>query len=775
MVKIEIDGQELQVPQGAMIIEAADKAGIPIPRFCYHKKLSIAANCRMCLVDVENVGKPLPACATPVSEGMKVHTQTKKAHDAQKAVMEFLLINHPLDCPICDQGGQCELQDIALEYGESYSRFTERKRVVNDKDLGPLIATEMTRCIHCTRCVRFGKEIAGVQELGATGRGEHMEIGTYIERSVNSELSGNVIDLCPVGALTSKPFRYSARAWELYRQPGISMHDGLGSNLYYHVYQSKVLRVSPREQEQLNEVWLSDRDRFSYEALNSAERLGAPEMKVNGAWQTVDWQTALVGAQTALNSIIQTHPEQLGVIASPNATLEELYLLQKLFKAKNVRHLDHRLHQQDFSDKGSFSDDPGFQIHLSELQTQEAIIVIGSLLQHEAPLIAHRIRQASLGGSKVCIINPIPGSYTFSPTLESNQIDLVQSIAALAKALEVASPVLSDVTINEPIQAIADVIKQSKTVALVVGQWVETHPNRSVIYALLQTIRGKYPMSLNTLTSGSNSHGAWIAQMLPDVEGLNAKSMFESPREAYFIYNAEPELDCVDPRQTMTALSQAKAVVMVTPYVTETMRQYATILLPSVPMSETSGTLVNYFGDWQSVRAAVKPFKEARPAWKIFRVLGNLFEVEGFEFNSTEEVLAEIRIQHSKAQTVTPKVMVLNSLPTLKTCKPDTFYRLAPQGLYDVDNIVRRSESLHETAYQAMINAVRIHPDDFAKLGIKEDDSVKIEQDGQLSESMKIIADAAVPRGVAVVASARKAVKTLGAGFCNIRIITNVA
>ncbi|MFO1257870.1 MAG: NADH-quinone oxidoreductase subunit NuoG [Gammaproteobacteria bacterium] len=774
MVKIEIDGQELQVPQGAMIIEAADKAGIPIPRFCYHKKLSIAANCRMCLVDVDNVGKPLPACATPVSEGMKVRTKTKKAQDAQKAVMEFLLINHPLDCPICDQGGQCELQDIALEYGESYSRFTERKRVVEDKDLGPLIATEMTRCIHCTRCVRFGKEIAGVQELGATGRGEHTEIGTYVERSVNSELSGNVIDLCPVGALTSKPFRYSARAWELYRQPSISMHDGLGSHLYYHVYQSKVLRVSPREQEQLNEVWLSDRDRFSYEALNTSERLGAPEMKVNGTWQTVDWQTALVGAQTALNTIIQTQPEQLGVIASPHSTLEELYLLQKLFKGKNVRHLDHRLHQQDFSDRGSSSDDPGFEISLSELQSQEAIIVVGSLLQHEAPLIAHRIRQASLGGSKVCILNPISGSYTFEATAEYNEIDLVQSLAALAKELEVSLTALSDVVVSEAIQAIAAVIKEAKTVAFVVGQWVETHPHRSVIYALLDAIRAKYPMSLNTLSQGSNSHGAWIANMLPDSKGLNAKSMFELPRQGYFIYNSEPELDSVDPKQTMIALSQAKAVVVVTPFVTEAMRQYATVLLPSVPASETSGTLVNYFGDWQSFRAAVKPYQEARPAWKIFRVLGNLFEVEGFEFNSSEEVLAEVRAQHTKTQVGQCRTVVLNSLPALER-KSDTFYRLAPQGLYDIDNVVRRSKSLQETAYQAMMNVVRVHPDSLVKLGIEEGHSVKVEQDGQLSQSMKIMSDVAVPEGVAVVASARKAVKTLGAGFCNIRIITNVA
>jgi NADH-quinone oxidoreductase subunit G len=775
MVKIEIDGQELQVPQGAMIIEAADKAGISVPRFCYHKKLSIAANCRMCLVDVENVGKPLPACATPVSEGMKVYTQTKKALDAQKAVMEFLLINHPLDCPICDQGGQCELQDVALEYGESFSRFTEEKRVVKDLNLGPLIETEMTRCIHCTRCVRFGREIAGVQELGATGRGEHVEIGTYIEKSMNSELSGNVIDLCPVGALTSKPFRYSARTWELYRQPAVSMHDGLGSNLYYHVKDSRVLRVGPRENEALNEVWLSDRDRFAYKGLNSADRLSAPEIKVDGHWQVVEWQVALEHARQSLNNVIQSQPEQVGVLASPNSTVEELYLLKKCFDAKGVKNLDHRIHQQDFSDQSGLSDNPGFEISLTDLQSQEAIVVIGSLLQNEAPLINHRIRQASLGGTHICVINPAGEDYTFVPAVACIHLDLIKSIAELAKALDVSSPALADVSVGEDAESIANIIKQAKSTAMVVGQWVETHPHRSTIYALLEAIKLKTGVSINSLSAGSNSRGAWAVEMLPEAGALNASSMFDAKLKAYVLHNIEPELECADPAKAIEALSAAQTVVMVTPYVTALMRQYATVLLPCVPATETNGTFINYVGDWQSFRAVVKPLSDARPAWKILRVLGNLFGLSGFEFTTTDEVLTEARMIFENKPAKKSTASTINVLPSIVLNQSGEFQRLAPRGLYDLDNVVRRSEPLQSTVYQDKINSVRVHPAAFLSLGIKQGATVKVEQAGQLSDSMIIVADSAVPLGAAVVAAARPAVQNLGGGFCNIRIITNVA
>ena len=408
MLELEIDGKVLEVADGATIMDAANQAGIYVPHFCYHRKLTIAANCRMCLVEVEKAPKPLPACATPVTKGMKVHTHPEQAVDAQKGVMEFLLINHPLDCPICDQGGECELQDLAVGYGASGSRYEEPKRVVADKNLGPLISTDMTRCIHCTRCVRFGQEIAGIMELGMIGRGEHAEIITFVGRTVDSELSGNVIDLCPVGALTSKPFRYTARTWELTRKSSVSPHCGLGSNLTVQVKQNRVMRVLPRENEAINECWLSDKDRFSYEGLNSEQRLARPLLKQNGAWKEVEWQVALDFVAKELKRIRDSHgPSSIGFLATPHQTLEELFLLGKLAREFSSGNVDFRLRQSDFSDDGRRAGVPWLGMKIAEINKLDRLLIVGSTLRKDHPLIAHRVRQATRRRAQLNLINPV--------------------------------------------------------------------------------------------------------------------------------------------------------------------------------------------------------------------------------------------------------------------------------------------------------------------------------------------------------------------------------
>ena len=775
MVKIEINGKELHVQPGEMIIEAADKAGIPIPRFCYHKKLSIAANCRMCLVDVENVGKPLPACATPVSEGMKILTASDKAKSAQEAVMEFLLINHPLDCPVCDQGGQCELQDVALEYGQSYSRYQEKKRVVVDENLGPLIATEMTRCIHCTRCVRFGKEIAGVQELGATGRGEHMRIGTYIQQSVNSELSGNVIDLCPVGALTSKPYRFKSRAWEVMSQASIAMHDGLGSNLYYHTHHGKVVRVAPRENETLNEVWLSDRDRFSYEGLYR-ERLLQPEIKIEGKWQVVDWSTALNAVKQSLTAAINNDYSQLGVMASPNSTVEELYLLQKLGRKLGTENIDCRLHLNDLKRSTRQFDDPSFETSLDSLQEQESILVIGSLLQQEAPLVTHRIRQAHLAGASINVINPIELEYTFEPASKIINVDFAQSLLRLENALEAANAQQNQTELSEAIDLIAQQLMQSKSSVIIVGQWVEIHPQREALYTLIAKIAKKTQSQLNIISLGANRRGAYKANMLPNNKGLNVQSMFANNLSAYFLHQFEPEFDVADSKQAISALKQANSVIMSTPFVTESMREYCSILLPCVPYTESSGTFINFFGDSQSFRASTKPQGEARPAWKIFRVLGNIFKFEDFNYESSEEVLKELNTCALDDNTDNKSSIVETLDETTLTELDDlSFIKLAPLSLYGQDNVVRRAHSLQSTAQQQLAHLVQINPKSLKALNLKTGDRICIEEEGVKSDPLEIVSNDAVPEKAVLIVKDHPASSTLGSGYRIIKVLADVA
>ena len=610
-VHIEIDGEKLEARPGQMLIEAADEAGIEIPRFCYHKKLSIAANCRMCLVDVANCPKPMPACATPVSEGMKVSTTSAKAKDAQKAVMEFLLINHPLDCPICDQGGQCELQDVALEYGKDCSRYQEPKRAVKDKNLGPLISTEMTRCIHCTRCVRFGAEVAGVREMGATGRGEFMEIGTYIEQSVDSELSGNIIDLCPVGALTSKPFRFTARAWELQAFSSVSMHDMVGSNTYFHVLNNKVMRTLPRENEALNEVWLSDRDRFSYEGLNHPERLLTPEIKRDGKWEKVDWETALKFAVDKLRTVVEKEgSDQIGAILSPNATLEEAYLFQKLFRAVGCHHIDHRTRWLDHSHQNYLGAYPHLGITLSELEHQQAVVLVGSDIRKEQPIIAHRVRRASLNGGAIVSIAPCQFDFNFEG---AHQIDhaegnMILSLLELLKALmehrslaEIQLPselltALEAVTPSEKAIQAAHALKDKEKASVLLGQYAISHPEAGEIYALSRWLALVLDATWGEMSFGANSAGAWLAgavpHRLPMAEsneghiGLSVNQMFKEPRKAYVLMNVEPEYDCADPAAAIEALKKASSVVVLSCYDNTHYREYAEVLLPMTPPSD---------------------------------------------------------------------------------------------------------------------------------------------------------------------------------------------
>lgn len=763
-ISIEIDGQLLSAKKGEMVIEIADKAGIAIPRFCYHKKLPIAANCRMCLVEVEKAPKPLPACATPVMPGMKVKTRSPLALEAQQSVMEFLLINHPLDCPICDQGGQCELQDVAMGFGRSISRYSETKRVVADKNLGPLISTDMTRCIHCTRCVRFGQDVANIREMGATGRGEFTQIGTYVEKNIDSELSGNIIDLCPVGALTSKPFRFKARAWELTQSPSVSVHDILGSNLSMHAWRNQVMRVVPRENEQLNEVWLSDRDRYSYEGLNSPDRLHQPMIKSeSGEWQTVDWHQALT---TALNQIQQTlheqGPEEIGALISPNASLEEHYLFQKFCREHQVGNIDHRLFQQNTKHQASMLDYPGLGITLEALEQCEVIVLIGLNSHKDVPLLGHRIVKAVKNGAKVVVINPIhfETNFDLAHELVCPYGDMIQPLASILKAsgLNKHSALLSDLIHSnkqeeqeQQIQAIAKLLMQPGKKAIFLGPLAISHPHFDELYFLATECAKQAQAEFGLLAVGGNHAGACIAGSLPDPAALNAQEMLAKSLSTYLLYQIDPEIDCPNPGQAKLALAQAKSVIAFTPYISETLKKYATILLPIVPFSETSGTYVNGLGNWQTVDAAVSPLGEARPGWKVLRVLGNLFKLDGFDYENTNDVLIEAKtlwankpgkdLYHadfvpSKLTQSTPNKALGNLM------------RIAPVGLYQVDNVVRRAAALQKTTDNQQTQFVYLNAEEAVKRKLHDGQLIQIVQKSKASPPMVLRVSTQLPDGV---------------------------
>ena len=766
-VTIEIDGRPCEVRKGAMVIEAADAAGIAIPRFCYHKKLSVAANCRMCLVEVERAPKPLPACATPVMDGMKVFTTSETSRQAQRSVMEFLLINHPLDCPICDQGGECELQDLAMGYGRGISRFTERKRVVPDKNLGPLIATDMTRCIHCTRCVRFGTEVAGLTELGATGRGEDMRIGTFIERSVDSELSGNVIDVCPVGALTSKPFRFRARAWEMVQREGVAAHDAVGSNVHVHVRRGRLLRVVPRENEAVNEVWLSDRDRFSYEGLYAEDRLLRPRVRgEDGAWREVDWEIALDAAAREIRAVLDAEgPTGIGALASPVATTEEHYLLQALVRGLGGANLDHRLRQADFSDQDEAPAWPWLGMDLAELERVDAALVVGSNVRKEQPLAGLRLRKAALAGASVFAVNPIDYAFNFdlAGRIVVSPDRIPGELAGIARAAEAgaagaagaggegdpAGATGSDGAPTEAERAAAALAGAERAVVLL-GSGAAAHAEAARIRAIARAIARRTGARLGTLSDGPNGAGAALAGMLPHrgpggapaaSPGLDTAAMLDAKLPAYLLLGTEPELDGADSEAALAALEGARSVVALTGFVSPAMESYASVLLPIGLFTETPGTFYNAEGRRQRYEAATTPPGEARPAWRILRVLGNRLGVEGFDHEGIEDVRAEA---DASIGEVAPPDNLAGPEPGsgseagtaagegeegADAAAASPLWRVGDVPLYAVDPLVRRAGALQRTV-ETPAPAVRVNPAVARALGLVAGGMAAVRQNG---------------------------------------------
>ena len=689
MIEIELDGKKVDIVEGSMIMHAADKAGTYIPHFCYHKKLSIAASCRMCLVDVEKMPKPMPACATPVTQGMIVRTKSDKAIKAQKSVMEFLLINHPLDCPICDQGGECQLQDLAVGYGASSSRYEEEKRVVAVKDVGPLLSMqEMSRCIHCTRCVRFGQEVAGVMELGMTHRGEHAEIETYLGHSIDSELSGNMIDICPVGAITSKPFRYSARTWELSRRKSVSPHDSTGANLIVQVKNNKVMRVLPLENEEVNECWIADRDRFSYEALDSDERLTSPMLKQGGVWKSVDWQTALEYVANGLRDIKADHgAESIGALVSPHSTLEELHLVGALVRGLGSQNVDYRLRHAEFpADEGVRH----LGTSIASLSDLQRVLVVGSSLRKDHPLFAQRIRQAARKGCVVSALHAVTEDWALpvANTLLCPSSVWVQALADVAAAVAAVKGVEPPVQgqVSEAAKAIAGSLLGGERKAILLGNAAAHHARASSLLALANWIAAQTGATVGYLTQAANTVGAQFANALPGPGGLNAAQMLAGGLKAAILLNNEPEFDSAAGASAQSGLAQADMVVTLSPF--KSNMAFSDVLLPIAPFTETSGTFINAEARVQSFHAVVKPLGETRPAWKVLRVLGNLLALPGFDFDSSQDVLAQVPVSAQRLSNLTQAVIDL------------TPAGVAPvvARIYALDPIVRRAASLQLTA-----------------------------------------------------------------------------
>jgi NADH-quinone oxidoreductase subunit G len=795
MVNIEIDGKQVSVPKGSTIMDGAKQIGVYIPHFCYHKKLSIAANCRMCLVQVEKAPKPLPACATPVMDGMKVYTHSQQAVTAQKGVMEFLLINHPLDCPICDQGGECQLQDLAVGYGASGSRYTEAKRVVVNKNLGPLISTDMTRCIHCTRCVRFGQEIAGIMELGMAGRGEHSEILAFVGKTIDSELSGNVIDLCPVGALVSKPFRYSARTWELSRRKSISPHCGLGSNLVVQVKQNRVMRVLPRDNDAINECWLSDKDRFSYEGLNSEDRLTRPMIKREGQWFECDWQEALEFTAHSLQTVKQRHgAKSLAALGSAHSTSEELYLLQKLIRAMGSGNIDHRLRQSDFRADKNMLGVPWLGTSIADISQLKSVLIIGSTLRKDHPLIAQRMRQAVKNGMKLNIVNPVDDDLLAKVAHKAivSPVSITRVLAEILKAAaEIKGTELTDElkqlinSINIPSTAnafaIASSLIENAPAAIYLGNISQHHPDYSIIGLLADLIARITGASYGVLGESANSVGAYLAGAIPEISaisiaaklndtesGLNAAQMLRSDDDlakekckAFILMNVEPEFDTYDSYQALKTIQSSEFVVSLTAYKGNG-KDYADVLLPITPFTETSGTYVNTEGKVQSFNGVVSPLGEARPAWKVLRVLANLLELEKFDYETAEQVREEIF----------PTGLEINQYLNNKSKRYDTaiaindshhIQRIGEIPIYQADPIVRRAESLqatHDAAQpKAWMPAAMLE-----KLGINAGDQVRIKQ-GEGFVQLEAAQDEKLPVNCVRIAGAHPKTIALGALF----------
>jgi NADH-quinone oxidoreductase subunit G len=707
MVEIQLDGRKIEVPEGSTVMHAAEKAGTYIPHFCYHKKLSIAANCRMCLVDVEKAPKPMPACATPVTQGMIVHTKSDKAIKAQKSVMEFLLINHPLDCPICDQGGECQLQDLAVGYGGSGSRYDEEKRVVLHKDVGPLISMEeMSRCIHCTRCVRFGQEVAGAMELGMSHRGEHSEIETFVGMSVDSELSGNMIDICPVGALTSKPFRYSARTWELSRRKSISPHDATGANLVVQVKQNQVMRVLPLENDEINECWIADRDRFSYEALNSEERLTAPMLKQGGQWQEVDWQVALEYVANGLKQIAQDHgPSSIGTLASPHSTLEELYLAGLLMRRLGSDNIDHRLRCAQFSPAQGVR---WLGTSIASLSSLQAALVIGSNLRKDHPLFALRLRQAARQGAKVMSLNslkqlpspdawamPLSHSRLAAPAQWLPALLEVASALAQVQGVDLPAGMPAAAQVGDVARGMAQALIAGQRKAILLGNAAAHHGQAQSLLAVAGWIAERTGASVGYLTEAANTLGAQWVGAQPQSGGLDAAQMLSGSLKAVLLLGAEPEFDSAAGAAAKTALGRAQMVVTLSAF--KANRDVSDVLLPIAPFTETPGTFVNAEARVQSFHAVVKPAGQARPGWKVLRVLGNMLGLAGFDAESTGDVLAQaIGAPPAEGARFIPAAELSNA--AVFRSEDGLAGEPVTASIYQLDPMVRRAPSLQLTA-----------------------------------------------------------------------------
>jgi len=785
---IEIDGRACEAVPGEMIIAVADREGIAIPRFCYHKKLSIAANCRMCLVEAEQGGrpfpKPVPACATPVGPGMKVLTRSPRALEAQQGTMEFLLINHPLDCPICDQGGECELQDVALGYGADCSRFGEGKRVVMDEDLGPLIATEMTRCIHCTRCVRYGAEIAGVRELGATGRGEDLRIGTFAALPLTHELSGNIIDLCPVGALTSKPYRFTARAWELTARETIAPHDGVGSNLRLHVRGGKVMRVHPKDNEAVNETWISDRDRFSYLGLNGADRLTEPMVKRDGAWVVVDWTAALALVAERLKAAA---PDTTGWLIAPHATLEEMYLAQALARGLGCANIDHRLRQADFRGDATDPLRPWLGVEIAELPTRRSVLVIGSDIRQEQPLLAHRLRQAVLVGGQLALVNPYRLDLTHPGTqLVSGPAGMLDDLAAIAQALGerglgALAALVAGAAPGAAHQAVAASLKAAGadgTGLILFGALASAHPDYSLLKALAYQIAGSTGCQLGFLPAAANSVGAYLAGVLPQVQpggqpahhaGLAVGEILAAPGRTLVLWGLEPDLDLNNPAQAMDALAQADFVVAAGAFRSAALESVAQVLLPIAAFAETSGTYVNAGATWQSFQGAVPPPGAARPGWKVLRVLGTLLGLKGFDYQDTAQVRAELAALCAESCRDNSRLGDFSAAPE-RVLQPGgaDLVRIGNVPLYGLDALVRRSPPLQRIptlgTFGVYLNAAQA-----ADLGLAADDAVGVSQEGAMVQA-RVLIDDRVPLGCARIPAGVPGSGSLGGQIASVSI-----
>ena len=761
LITIEINAKKLEVKPDAMLIEAADDAGIHIPRFCYHKKLSISANCRMCLVEVEKAFKPMPACATPVNDGMVVWTRSKDALSAQQDNMEFLLINHPLDCPICDQGGECELQDLAVSAGGSSSSFKEMKRVVSDKDIGPLVTTEMTRCIQCTRCIRFGEEVAGMREMGATGRGDRMEVGTFVEKSLTSELSGNIIDICPVGAL---------RPWDVAQTASIASHDSVGSNVNLHTYKNELIRVVAGDNDAVNECWISDRDRFSYQGVNAEDRLTTPMIKKDGIWKKIDWAGALDSVAELIKAMDK---EQIGALVSARATIEEQYLLQKALRGAGVNNIDHRLRQCDFYDQDVAPFAPNLGVSIAELEDQNAVLLVGSNIRQEQPLLNHRLRKAALKGAHIMTVNlrEYEFNYDVAGQLTGNATQMVERLIGIALASGELPKSLNDLVAGiestDAEKQIAEYLKQADNALVLTGNIAVSHPQYSALCALSAVIAENTGAKVGSLAESANTVGAWLAGAVPHRQsagsdakkkGKNSAEMLSADLKMFVLLDVEPEFDCANPQQAMSAMNQAECVVAITPYASESLKSYADILLPISTIAETSGTFVNAEGRWQSFTGASQLPCDARPAWKVLRVLGNVLDVEGFDYVSSEEVRDELQNDVNNAKDKEVELMPLYQ----KQSTDSGLQRISEVAMYCTDSLVRRATALHksvENEASIALNAV-----DAEVLALVDAASITITQ-GEATAKTKLVIDNNIPQGCVFIPEGTEVSARLGASF----------